>query len=317
MTNSSTLASGVYAALATPRQPNASRGDAAALLDYLDAIAAGGVDGLVLFGSTGEFVHFDVEERMRMLMLAIKRSRVPMLVNVAHSTLAGAVELAEDAIANGAAGVLLMPPYFYRYTEDQIGEFYSRFAKELAGRIPIYLYNVPQFTNAISADLAERLFSTGAFAGIKDSSGDWQFFTQLNRLRPGLSFQLLLGSESGYFRAKEAGADGVVSGIAAALPELIVALHRALGSNDSEHAKQLNARVNEFLAYVEKFPATIVIKQAAFLRGWSLNNFAFPLDEDSAAELIGFRRWFREWLPETLALCANSPWVSRNAGPSR
>lgn len=305
MTNSPTPATGAYAALGTPRQRNASKGDAAALLDYLDGIVAGGVDGLVLFGSTGEFIHFDVEERMRILMLAIKRSRVPMLVNISHSTLAGALDLAEDAIGNGASGVLLMPPYFYRYTDGQIGEFYSQFAKELAGRIPIYLYNVPQFTNAISASLAERLFSTGAFAGIKDSSGDWALFTQLNHLRPGFSFQLLLGSESVYFRAKQAGADGVVSGIAAALPELIVALHRALGSNRCDYANQLNARVAEFLAYVEKFPATIVIKQAAFLRGWSLNNFAFPLDEDSAAELIGFRRWFLEWLPETLSLCAN------------
>ncbi len=128
MTNSPIPATGVYAALATPRQLNTSKGDAAALLDYLDAIVAGGVDGLVLFGSTGEFVHFDVEERMRILALAIKRSRVPMLVNVSHSTLAGALDLAEDAIANNAAGVLLMPPYFYRYSDDQIGEFYSRFA---------------------------------------------------------------------------------------------------------------------------------------------------------------------------------------------
>jgi dihydrodipicolinate synthase/N-acetylneuraminate lyase len=305
LTNSFTPAAGVYAALATPRQPNASKVDAAALLDYLDAIGAAGVDGLVLFGSTGEFVHFDVEERMRILMLAMKRSRVPILVNASHSTLAGALDLAEDAIGNGASGVLLMPPYFYRYTHDQLGEFYSQFAKDLAGRIPIYLYNVPQFTNAISAGLAERLFSTGTFAGIKDSSGDWELFTQLNHLRPGFSFQLLLGSESVYFRAKPAGADGVVSGIAAALPELIVALHRALGSNHSEYANQLHARVAEFLTYVEKFPATIVIKQAAFLRGWSLNNFAFPLDEDSAAELIAFRCWFREWLPGTLSLCAN------------
>jgi dihydrodipicolinate synthase/N-acetylneuraminate lyase len=303
--NSSAPATGVYAALATPRHPNASKGDIGALLDYLDAIVAGGVDGLVLFGSTGEFIHFDVEERMRILMLAIKRSRVPMLVNVSHSTLAGALDLADDAVANRAAGVLLMPPYFYRYTEEQIGEFYSRFAKEMAERIPIYLYNVPQFTNVISADLAGRLFSTGAFAGIKDSSGDWQLFTHLNALRQGLAFQLLLGSESVYFRAKEAGANGVVSGIAAALPELIVALDRALAASDSEYANRLHARVTEFLAYIEKFPATIVIKQAAFLRGWSLNNFAFPLDEDSAAELIGFRRWFREWLPDTLALCAN------------
>ena len=66
------LASGVYAALATPRPQNSVEADAAALFDYLDLVQNRGVDGIVLFGSTGEFVHFDVTERMRVLMLAKK-----------------------------------------------------------------------------------------------------------------------------------------------------------------------------------------------------------------------------------------------------
>ena len=79
-------ARGVYVALATPRPQNAVEADAAALFDYIDAISSKGVDGLVLFGSTGEFVHFDLTERMRVLMLAKRRCRIPLLVNVAHST---------------------------------------------------------------------------------------------------------------------------------------------------------------------------------------------------------------------------------------
>src|ERR1700685_876672 len=124
-------ARGVYAALLTPRRPQTIEADAAALLDYLDAIVQAGVDGLVLFGSTGEFIHFDSAERNRVLALAIRRSRVPVLVNVSHSTLAGAVGRAEGAVAAGAAGLLLMPPYFYRYNDEQIAAFYSAFAKEL------------------------------------------------------------------------------------------------------------------------------------------------------------------------------------------
>src|SRR5437763_11073546 len=106
-------ASGVYAALGTPRRPNSTEADGAAMLDYLDAVVQAGVDGLVLFGSTGEFVHFEIEERTRVVSLAIRRSRVPVLVNVSHSTLAGSVELAENASDAGASGLLLMPPYFY------------------------------------------------------------------------------------------------------------------------------------------------------------------------------------------------------------
>src|SRR5689334_12161275 len=117
------LADGVYAALATPRRKGLAEPDTVGILDYLDAVAQGGVDGVLLFGSTGEFVHFDIADRIHNLSLAIRRSRVPVLVNVSHSTLDGAVLLADDAIACGAAGVLVMPPYFFRYSESDIEQF--------------------------------------------------------------------------------------------------------------------------------------------------------------------------------------------------
>src|SRR5258708_639951 len=152
------LASGVYAALATPRPQNSVEADAAALFDYIDAISSKGVDGLVLFGSTGEFVHFDVTERMRVLVLAKKRCRI----------------------------------------------------------------------------------------------------------------QLMVGSDLIYRRARPLGAHGIVSGVAAALPELLVALDRAMVAKDEARTDQLDARLHEFLAWLNKFPATIGIKLAASARGWKV-----------------------------------------------
>ena len=105
--------------------------------------------------------------------LAIKRSRLPVLVNASHSSLPGAIAIAEAAIESGAAGLLLMPPYFYAYSEDQIFEFYSQFVRSVGTGIRIYLYNLPMCTNSISPRLARRLLQTGSFAGIKDSSGAW------------------------------------------------------------------------------------------------------------------------------------------------
>src|ERR1700712_2205241 len=90
--------SGVYTALLTPRKPGTTDSDAAALLDYLDCAVNAGVDGIVLFGATGEFVHFDPAERSRAATLAIRRSRVPALVNVSHSTLVGTIALGESAM---------------------------------------------------------------------------------------------------------------------------------------------------------------------------------------------------------------------------
>ena len=303
------LAGGVYAALATPRRPNSIESDSAALLDYLDAVAATGVDGLVLFGSTGEFVHFELEERQKATLLAIKRSRVPVLVNVSHSTLAGTITLAESAIDAGATGVLALPPYFYSYGEDQIFEFYEQFSRLAGGKVPVYLYNLPAYTNPISAQLAARLFQTGAFAGIKDSSGDWNLFQSLQELRQRTPFQLLAGNESLFLRAHRSGADGIVSGVAAAIPELIVALNRALQASQDEQADRLNERLMEFLRFAGRFPAAAAIRQAAAVRGWKLSQCAVPFDEDMAAEAIGFHAWFREWIPAVLAECRQTPAV--------
>jgi 4-hydroxy-tetrahydrodipicolinate synthase len=296
-------ASGVYAALATPRPQNAVEADAAALFDYIDAISAKGVDGLVLFGSTGEFVHFDVTERMRVLTLAKRRCRIPLLVNVAHSTLTGAIELAEDATGAGAAGLLLMPPYYFRYTGRQIAEFYRQFIKEVDGNARVYLYNIPQFTNAIPTEVIEELLASGAFAGIKDSSGDWGLFERLLALRASHPFQLLVGNDGIYRRARSLGADGIVSGVAAAVPELIVALNRAAigkSAEDQGRANELDARLHEFLGWLDKFPAPVGIKLAASARGWKLAHAALPYDGETLAAKQEFENWFKGWLPLVL-----------------
>jgi dihydrodipicolinate synthase/N-acetylneuraminate lyase len=295
------LASGLYAALAMPRRADSVEADTGALLEYLDAVTEAGVDGLVLFGSTGEFVHFEVEERKRVSALAIKRSRLPVLVNASHSTLAGAVALAGSAIEAGAAGVMLTPPFFYTYSDDQIFEFYQQFLNQAGHELPVYLYNLPMYLNPISPPLAARLLGTGQFAGIKDSSGDWNSFESLRLVRQKTQFQLLLGNESLYLQGR-AIAEGAISGVAAAIPELMIALERALGF-DNERAERLNQRLLEFLDWINKFPAGVVIKRAAAARGWNINHLAVPLDQRTAADLGMFQSWFGQWFPAVLAEC--------------
>lgn len=294
-------ASGVYAALPTPRQKDSFEADAGVLLDYLEAIVQAGVDGLVLFGSTGEFVHYDAVERTRVLSLAIHRSRVPVLVNVSHSTLAGAIDIAQKAVDAGASGLLLMPPYFYRYAAEHIAAFYSGFVEALNGIAPLYLYNLPMYTNPIPADLAARLLSSGAFAGIKDSAVDWNSFEPLTTLRASVDFSLLVGNEVLYLRGRRAGADGIVSGVAAAVPELLVAMERAIRDCDFDRAERLDQRLQEFVAWVNKFPAAMAIKQAAAVRGWRVAQFATPLDAQTSQELTAFQRWLDDWLPGVLS----------------
>jgi len=188
-----------------------------------------------------------------------------------------------------------MPPCFFRYAQRDIEEFYRVFAKETGDAVPILLYNAPTYTSPIELPTVRRLLDTGLFAGIKDSSGDADYFGQLLQLRRERAFALFAGHDRLAPSALRDGADGVVSGCAAAIPELLVAIAKAGGK-----AEPLNGHLEEFLAKLECFPAPIAIKQALGLRGQKAGEFAIPFDAGRTAELQQFGEWFRNWWPRAL-----------------
>jgi len=287
--------SGVIAAAVTPHGKRGTEPDIGATLDLIDFLCAAGVQGIALLGSTGEFVNLNFDDRVRLVYLAVKRSRVPVLAGVSHSTLDGALALGREASAAGAAGLLLMPPYFFRYRQPEIREFYLRFA-EMSHGAPIYLYNIPAFTSEISGETAAQLLSTGRFAGIKDSSGDWDNFEALGRAKREHPCTLLVGHDAIFARARRAGADGVVSGVACAAPELLLALDRAIAHQDEAETTRLDARLHEFLGRIERFPTPVAIKAALAARGIKTGSPPVPLAAETQAALDQFREWFRAWV---------------------
>lgn len=296
-------ASGIYAALLTPRKAASNDGDAAAMLDYLDRVVNAGAQGIVLFGSTGEFIHYHPEERMRVASLVIRRSRVPALVNISHSTLAATISMAENALKIGATGVLLMPPYFYRFAETEILAFYREVCAVLEGQLPLYLYNLPAYTNSLSATLIERLLDIPSITGIKDSSGDRELLSHLFALRKTRSFQLLAGQERLLVEVRQGGGDGAVSGISAAFPELIVALDRSVKAGNAAKAAILSDRLKEYIDRLEELPPVVAIRETAAFRGWISSEASLPLSPEATAKVAELRSWLGIWLPETLALC--------------
>jgi 4-hydroxy-tetrahydrodipicolinate synthase len=288
--------SGVIAAAVTPHGKRGDEPDIAATLELIDFLCAAGVQGIALLGSTGEFVNLSVDDRVRLVYLAVKRSRVPVLAGVSHSTLDGALALGREASAAGVAGLLLMPPYFFRYPQPEIREFYLRFAAELNHGAPIYLYNIPAFTSGMASETSIELLSTGRFAGIKDSSGDWEAFQALLRFKRERPFTLLVGHDGIFTRARQEGADGIVSGVACAMPELLLGLDRAIARQDHPETARLDARLHEFLDRLDRFPAPVAIKAALAVRGIKTGPPPVPLAPATQAALAEFGDWFRAWL---------------------
>ena len=291
---------GVIAAAVTPRRTQEYTIDLAATLELIDFLAERGVSAIALLGSTGEFIHFVLEDRARMLDFAVKRSRVPLMVNVSHSTLTGAIQLGQEAADSGAAALLLMPPYYFRYSQENIRAFYLRFAEELSRDIPVFLYNIPAFTSPLEPQTSIELLSTGAFAGIKDSSGDLAAFALLRDHKQSHPFTLLAGWDSIYAQVRADGADGMISGVASAIPELMVALDRAVVSGDQGLTHTLDGYLAEFLGWYSRFPTPVAIKEATRLRGIKAGAFAAPLGPEGDRALAEFGAWFRDWIEPVL-----------------
>lgn len=287
---------GVNVAAVTPRGKNGDA-DFGAALEVLDFLCKAGVKGIALLGSTGEFAGLSFDERCRLAYLAVKRSRVPLLVGVGHPALDGAVALAREAGAAGAAGLLVMPPIFFRYDQADIREFYLHFAAQAGGGTPIYLYNIPFFTSELAVETAVELLDTGLFAGIKDSSGSYEYFERLKELRERRPFTLLIGNDRVFTRARTAGADGVVSGCASAVPELLLGIDRAIASGNHGAAARLDGRLAEFIAWLDRFPTPLGVRLAAECRGLKIGPPAVPLSPQRRFAADEFREWFRGWLP--------------------
>lgn len=291
---------GVHAALVTPRRDSGNEIDLAAALEFIDFACRAGLDGIVLLGTTGEFIHYDISERVKLIRLATKRSTIPVTVNISHSALSGAVALAREAAAAGASAALLMPPYFFKYSQAEIEEFFVRFAADTGAGLPVLLYNMPAVTTSMELDTLSRLLAGGRFFGVKDSSGSMEEFRRMKALRSQIPFLIFIGDDRIYTEARLEGANGLISGVAGPLPELLLGLERAIASNSAQKRDRLQARLHEFIAWAARFPFPLALKEAAGLRGLKMGPPACPPAAETRSRLEEFRDWFRGWLPTVL-----------------
>ena len=285
---------GVYAAAVTPRGKNGEL-DFGAAFELIDFLTRGGADGIALFTAAGEFAAVSPGERSRMVYLAVKRSRVPVLVGVGSATLEDSVALAREARDAGAQALLLPPPWFFRYRQDDLSEFYRQFAAHLGRGAVTLVSNSPAYTSAIEAETARGLLCAGSFAGVEDASGDPATFDCLQAAaRPGGI--VLCGCDAVLTHAMRSGAQGAVSGAAGAIPETVTALAQAIRAGNQAEAARLERRMLEFLAWCDEFPEPVILRTAAAVRGIKTGGLAVPLGAAGARRLEEFRAWFRDWV---------------------
>ena len=276
---------GVQAAAITPRGRNGEV-DFGAGFELLDHLCKGGVSGILLFGPAGEYPAFAPAERAKFVYLAVKRSRVPVLAGVGSATLDASLDLAREAQSAGAAALVLPPPHFFRYDQDDLRAYYCQFAAELGVDPPIVIYR----TAALAVETALELWQTGRFGAVVDATGDP---AAIDSLAAGGAAVMPADDTL----AAAFGRCAMVSSAACAVPELLSALHRALRAGAESQVRELDRCVQEFVRWSARFPETAAVRLATELRGLKTGALAVPLAPEKQQDLDWFRDWFQQWLP--------------------
>jgi 4-hydroxy-tetrahydrodipicolinate synthase len=170
-----------WVAAVTPCDKNLNF-DEAMYKDVLAHLKESAADGVVVLGTTGEFPSFSTVERKKIAEVAFKnRNDLNIIVSTGTSNFPETIELSQHAAANGADGLLIVPPFYYKHPPlEGFIRYYSMIFDRVS--IPINLYHIPFASGIpISHELLQRLQKYSNLAGIKDSESDagtYQRFVQ-------------------------------------------------------------------------------------------------------------------------------------------
>lgn len=157
---------GSYSVIVTPFTEDGSAIGVDAYTRFLDWQLESDVPGVIVLGTTGEFLTVSDEERTQLVETAVGHldGRIPVLVGTTNASTPNAVRYSREAEELGADGLMIAPPYYYTPTEDEIFGYYRAISEAVS--IPIMLYNNPVTTNVdMSAKLVGRL--TRAFENVR------------------------------------------------------------------------------------------------------------------------------------------------------
>ena len=195
----------------------------------------GGVSGLFILGTTGEAPSLSYRLRRELITEVVRLidARVPVLVGITDTSFVESCHVAQHAADCGAAAVVLSTPYYFPAGQTELTSYVERIAGELP--LPLVLYNMPSLTKVwFELDTIQRLAHLENVVGVKDSSGDLQYFESLislRALRPDWFF--MIGPEHLLPQAMRMGGDGGVNGGANIFPEIFVGLYRAIRDSDT------------------------------------------------------------------------------------
>ena len=240
--------------------------------NVFDHLIAGGVDGMVIMGSTGEFFSMTPEQKKDLIDLSVSHiaGRAEIIIGTACMRVDETIELSNYAIAAGADAVMIISPYYFALSDASTFSFFSEVAQGINGNI--YLYNFPartgyDLTPEVTLNLLRKHKN---IIGYKDTVFEIGHTRKLmTTVLPEFpDFKVLAGFDENLHHVATGGGAGAIGGISNLYPEICAEYTKAVNAGDRAAIYKSQQKIDKLMdIYTIGIPFFPIIKKAMILRG--------------------------------------------------
>ena len=247
-----------------------------------------GFCGFYLTGGTGEGTILQKETRKRIVELAKEEvgDRAKLIVHVGAIDLRTATELAKHAGEVGVDAISSVPPFFYKYGEQQIKDYYTALSD--ASGLPVLMYASPLAGVNITVDMVDRLMDVPNMIGLKWTSNDYFNMHRIKELRGG-NINVINGPDECLLCGLTMGADGGIGATYNLMPKVIAAIYDNFKAGNIAAAQAAQFKANKLIEVLIKFGVVCSIKDALEMIGYDVGYQVYPQKRFTAEEQQAFR----------------------------
>ena len=233
--------------------------------DLVEFLLSKNIGGLYLTGSTGEGFLMDHEERKLVVETVIDQvaGRCPVIVHVGDIGTRKTIQLAEHAWKAGADAISSVPPFYWKFSEDDIFGYYRDVAA--ATPLPMIIYNVPM-AGMMGAGLIERIAQLPNVKGMKFTGRDHDTMSWLKE-RLGEDFMVYSGCDEMAFSGLCVGADGIIGSFYNVMPELFTGIYNAVQNGDLRTGRRLQQIGTDIILECVKYDYIALMRNMLGWRG--------------------------------------------------
>ncbi len=253
--------------------------DDAGMRRQVDYVIDGGLQGILAFGSNGEFYQMEEEEMIRGLRIMVDQAagRVPVYFGIGAINTKKCVRLAKAAVANGAACVSILQPMFLKPTSEELFRHFKTIAEAIPDT-PVLLYNNPgRVGYGLTADMVTRLaHEVENIVGMKDTSGDITLTEECVRRNRDVDFKVFGGKDTLLYASLCVGAVGGVCTAGNFMPELIEDVYKKYVEGDLAGSLEAQFKLNPVRLSMDGASFPVAAKDMANLQGRNVGEPFLP-----------------------------------------